>query len=77
MYASVLMGIGEAGYYVCRSVLQCFSFYTDFDQAGMIYYLSFWYRKAELALRISLCMTGTLPGAIGVSRVLGILEAGS
>ncbi|KAG6827292.1 hypothetical protein H0H92_012457 [Tricholoma furcatifolium] len=33
--------------------------------AGMIYYLSFWYRRHELAMRISLCMTGTLPGAIG------------
>jgi hypothetical protein len=33
--------------------------------AGMIYYLSFWYKRAELALRISFCMTGTLPGAIG------------
>ncbi|KAF7342036.1 MFS general substrate transporter [Mycena venus] len=30
--------------------------------AGMIYYLSFWYKKHELAMRISLCMTGTLPG---------------
>ncbi|KAJ7291058.1 MFS general substrate transporter [Mycena rebaudengoi] len=49
----VLMGIGEAGYY-----------------AGMIYYLSFWYKKYEpdtsSPMRISLCMTGTLPGAIGV-----------
>ncbi|KAI8990724.1 MFS general substrate transporter [Trametes punicea] len=33
--------------------------------AGMIYYLSFWYKRSELAMRISLCMTGTLPGAIG------------
>ncbi|KAL7284659.1 hypothetical protein ACG7TL_001956 [Trametes sanguinea] len=35
--------------------------------AGMIYYLSFWYKRSELAMRISLCMTGTLPGAIGLA----------
>ena len=80
------MGIGEAGYY-----------------AGMIYYLSFWYKRCvfrncwslwpvDLPLpsdmnlhsalgtrmchkhervcsrQFSLCMTGTLPGAIGVCR---------
>ncbi|PPQ69672.1 hypothetical protein CVT24_001205, partial [Panaeolus cyanescens] len=56
----VLMGIGEAGYY-----------------AGMIYYLSFWYKRHELALRIrsSLCMTGTLPGAIGGLLAFGLVRA--
>ncbi|KAJ7805754.1 MFS general substrate transporter [Mycena olivaceomarginata] len=43
--------------------------------AGMIYYLSFWYRKAELALRISFCMTGTLPGAIGGLLAFGLVRA--
>ena len=37
---SVLLGIGEAGYY-----------------AGMIYYLSFWYRRHELAMRIRCVLT--------------------
>ncbi|PPQ92545.1 hypothetical protein CVT25_010378 [Psilocybe cyanescens] len=89
----VLMGIGEAGYY-----------------AGIIYYLSFWYKRyaiifssrlmvvierfwerTELALRIrfvllslvwpliniqsSLCMTGTLPGAIGGLLAFGLVRA--
>ncbi|KAH9848661.1 major facilitator superfamily domain-containing protein [Lenzites betulinus] len=39
--------------------------------AGMIYYLSFWY----LAMRISLCMTGTLPGAIGGLLAFGLVRA--
>ncbi|KAF9489510.1 MFS general substrate transporter [Pleurotus eryngii] len=39
--------------------------------AGMIYYLSFWY----LAVRISLCMTGTLPGAIGGLLAFGLVRA--
>ncbi|KAJ7326311.1 MFS general substrate transporter [Mycena albidolilacea] len=43
--------------------------------AGMIYYLSFWYRRQELALRISLCMTGTLPGAIGGLLAFGLVRA--
>ncbi|KAJ7135487.1 MFS general substrate transporter [Mycena crocata] len=43
--------------------------------AGMIYYLSFWYRKHELAMRISLCMTGTLPGAIGGLLAFGLVRA--
>ncbi|KAJ7481694.1 MFS general substrate transporter [Mycena latifolia] len=43
--------------------------------AGMIYYLSFWYRKRELAMRISLCMTGTLPGAIGGLLAFGLVRA--
>ncbi|TBU24264.1 MFS general substrate transporter [Dichomitus squalens] len=42
--------------------------------AGMIYYLSFWYKRSELALRISLCMTGTLPGAIGGLLAFGIVR---
>ncbi|TRM66877.1 MFS general substrate transporter [Schizophyllum amplum] len=43
--------------------------------AGMIYYLSFWYRRHELAMRISLCMTGTLPGAIGGLIAFGLVRA--
>ncbi|KAI9056451.1 MFS general substrate transporter [Trametes sanguinea] len=57
----VLLGIGEAGYY-----------------AGMIYYLSFWSVKEDLqnlAMRISLCMTGTLPGAIGGLLAFGLVRA--
>jgi len=41
----------------------------------MIYYLSFWYKKHELAMRISLCMTGTLPGAIGGLLAFGLVRA--
>ncbi|KAI0267310.1 MFS general substrate transporter [Gloeopeniophorella convolvens] len=40
--------------------------------AGMIYYLSFW---RELATRISLCMTGTLPGALGGLLAFGLVRA--
>ncbi|KAJ3568707.1 hypothetical protein NP233_g5543 [Leucocoprinus birnbaumii] len=70
----VLMGIGEAGYY-----------------AGVIYYLSFWYKRyiapicgedccskrtrSELAVRISLGMTGTLPGAVGGLLAFGLVRA--
>lgn len=43
--------------------------------AGMIYYLSFWYKRHELAMRISLCMTGTLPGAIGGLLAFGLVRA--
>ncbi|KAF5384199.1 hypothetical protein D9615_003370 [Tricholomella constricta] len=43
--------------------------------AGMIYYLSFWYKRYELAMRISLCMTGTLPGAIGGLFAFGLVRA--
>ncbi|KAK0221036.1 MFS general substrate transporter [Armillaria nabsnona] len=43
--------------------------------AGMIYYLSFWYRRHELAMRISLCMTGTFPGAIGGLIAFGLVRA--
>ncbi|KAI1792408.1 MFS general substrate transporter [Ganoderma leucocontextum] len=42
--------------------------------AGMIYYLSFWYKRSELALRISICMTGTLPGAIGGLLAFGLVR---
>ncbi|KAF8624722.1 hypothetical protein AX17_007053 [Amanita inopinata Kibby_2008] len=43
--------------------------------AGMIYYLSFWYTRRELAKRISLAMTGTLPGAIGGLLAFGLVRA--
>lgn len=43
--------------------------------AGMIYYLSFWYKRHELAMRISLCMTGTFPGAIGGLLAFGLVRA--
>ncbi|KII91689.1 hypothetical protein PLICRDRAFT_136092 [Plicaturopsis crispa FD-325 SS-3] len=43
--------------------------------AGMIYYLSFWYKKHELAMRISLCMTGTFPGAVGGLLAFGLVRA--
>ncbi|KAI3607385.1 mfs transporter [Moniliophthora roreri] len=43
--------------------------------AGMIYYLSFWYKRHELAKRISLCMTGTFPGAIGGLLAFGLVRA--
>ncbi|KAJ7031591.1 MFS general substrate transporter [Mycena alexandri] len=59
---SVVYAKGYAGLLVLRS-------------AGMIYYLSFWYKKQELALRISLCMTGTLPGAIGGLLAFGLVRA--
>ncbi|TFK75711.1 MFS general substrate transporter [Pluteus cervinus] len=42
--------------------------------AGMIYYLSFWYKRHELAMRISLCMTGTFPGAIGGLLAFGLVR---
>ncbi|KIY43386.1 MFS general substrate transporter [Fistulina hepatica ATCC 64428] len=42
--------------------------------AGMIYYMSFWYKRHELAMRISLCMTGTLPGAIGGLIAFGLVR---
>jgi len=41
----------------------------------MIYFLSFWYKRHELALRISLCMTGTLPGAISGLIAFGLTRA--
>ncbi|EGO01251.1 hypothetical protein SERLA73DRAFT_159718 [Serpula lacrymans var. lacrymans S7.3] len=43
--------------------------------AGMIYYLSFWYKRHELAMRISLCMTGTFPGAISGLLAFGLVRA--
>ncbi|KAH9912232.1 MFS general substrate transporter [Amylocystis lapponica] len=43
--------------------------------AGMIYYLSFWYKRNELATRISFCMTGTLPGAISGLIAFGLVRA--
>ncbi|KAJ3780393.1 MFS general substrate transporter [Lentinula aff. detonsa] len=43
--------------------------------AGVIYYLSFWYRRHELAMRISLCMTATYSGAIGGLLAFGLVRA--
>ncbi|KAJ3570815.1 hypothetical protein NP233_g4155 [Leucocoprinus birnbaumii] len=43
--------------------------------AGVIYYLSFWYKRSELAVRISLGMTGTLPGAVGGLLAFGLVRA--
>ncbi|EPT00545.1 hypothetical protein FOMPIDRAFT_1036697 [Fomitopsis schrenkii] len=43
--------------------------------AGMVYYLSFWYKRHELAMRISICMTGTYPGAISGLISFGLLRA--
>ncbi|KAE9410087.1 MFS general substrate transporter [Gymnopus androsaceus JB14] len=43
--------------------------------AGMIYYLSFWYKRRELALRVSLCMTGTYPGALSGLLAFGLVRA--
>ncbi|TFK31679.1 MFS general substrate transporter [Crucibulum laeve] len=43
--------------------------------AGMVYYLSFWYKRDELAVRISLCLTGTLPGAIGGLLAFALVRA--
>lgn len=34
-------------------------------QAGMIYYLSFWYKRHELAMRVSLTLSVALTGAVG------------
>ncbi|KAH9910536.1 MFS general substrate transporter [Fomitopsis serialis] len=42
--------------------------------AGMVYYLSFWYKRHELAMRISICMTGTYPGAISGLIAFGLLR---
>ncbi|KAF8525767.1 major facilitator superfamily domain-containing protein [Hysterangium stoloniferum] len=43
--------------------------------AGIIYYLSFWYKRKEMAFRISLGMTGTLPGMIGGLLAFGLVRA--
>lgn len=43
--------------------------------AGMVYYLSFWYKRHELAMRISICMTGTYPGAISGLIAFGLVRA--
>ncbi|KAJ3741020.1 MFS general substrate transporter [Lentinula detonsa] len=43
--------------------------------AGVIYYLSFWYKRHELAMRISLCMTATYSGAIGGLLAFGLVRA--
>lgn len=43
--------------------------------AGMVYYLSFWYTRHELAMRISICMTGTYPGAISGLIAFGLVRA--
>ncbi|KAF8307169.1 MFS general substrate transporter [Clavulina sp. PMI_390] len=43
--------------------------------AGMIYYLSFWYKRRELAFRISLCMTGVIPGWMSSLLAFGLVRA--
>ncbi|KAJ3826542.1 MFS general substrate transporter [Lentinula raphanica] len=43
--------------------------------AGVIYYLSFWYKRHELAMRISLCMTATYSGAVGGLLAFGLVRA--
>ncbi|KAJ6454545.1 MFS general substrate transporter [Mycena vitilis] len=69
---SVVYAKGYAGLLVLRVLMGIgeAGFY-----AGVIYYLSFWYKKHELAMRISLCMTGTLPGAIGGLLAFGLVRA--
>ncbi|PCH37504.1 MFS general substrate transporter [Wolfiporia cocos MD-104 SS10] len=42
--------------------------------AGMVYYLSFWYKRNEMAMRISICMTGTYPGAISSLIAFGLVR---
>ncbi|KIK67726.1 hypothetical protein GYMLUDRAFT_237937 [Collybiopsis luxurians FD-317 M1] len=43
--------------------------------AGVIYYLSFWYKRHELATRISLCLTATYSGAVGGLLAFGLVRA--
>ncbi|EKM78465.1 hypothetical protein AGABI1DRAFT_129571 [Agaricus bisporus var. burnettii JB137-S8] len=43
--------------------------------AGVIYYMSFWYTRSEMALRITLGMTGTVPGALGGLLAFGLVRA--
>ncbi|KAF5344838.1 hypothetical protein D9757_001246 [Collybiopsis confluens] len=43
--------------------------------AGVIYYMSFWYKRHELAMRISLGMTATYSGAIGGLLAFGLVRA--
>ncbi|KAF9523136.1 MFS general substrate transporter [Crepidotus variabilis] len=43
--------------------------------AGMIFYLSFWYRRHEIAMRIGMVLNGTVPGAIGGVLAFGLVRA--
>jgi len=43
--------------------------------AGVIFYLSFWYKRHELAMRISLCLTATYAGAISGLIAFGLVRA--
>ncbi|KAI0046772.1 MFS general substrate transporter [Auriscalpium vulgare] len=43
--------------------------------AGMVYYLSFWYKRHELAIRYAFCITATLPGALGGLLAFGLVRA--
>ncbi|KAJ3868982.1 MFS general substrate transporter [Lentinula novae-zelandiae] len=70
---SIVYAKGYAALLVLRQVLLGIGeagFY-----AGVIYYLSFWYKRHELAMRISLCMTATYSGAIGGLLAFGLVRA--
>jgi MFS family permease len=43
--------------------------------AGVIYYLSFWYKRHELAMRISLCLTATYAGVVSGLLAFGLVRA--
>ncbi|KAG6810719.1 hypothetical protein H0H92_010601 [Tricholoma furcatifolium] len=43
--------------------------------AGMVYYMSFWYTRHELTIRMSIVLNGTLPGAISGLLAFGLVRA--